>query len=203
MNHGERNDLPPRCDKPWLLPQTTLHAQARRTFCTSVCKLKLTPSNYIPHSTCSIYYNMGQQGWVDRELGYIVGRAGGSCLPEASPKLPRAFKSLSKSRQRLPKASQSLPKSPQSLPKASQSLPKAFQSLPKASPKPPKASPKSPQRLPRLTDYSPEPPRGPQSARGKERKSNPIKDSGSGRETPIETGAMFLFGETAFLITAR
>ena len=54
---------------------------------------------------------MGQQSWVDRELGYIVGRAGGSCLPKASPKLPRAFKSLSKSRQRLPKVS---PKSPQS-----------------------------------------------------------------------------------------
>ena len=110
---------------------------------------------------------MGQQSWVDRELGYIVGRAGGSCLPEASPKLPRAFKSLSKSRQRLPKASQSLPK-------VSPKTPPTYGLLPRASQKPPE--PKS----------------------GKERKSNPIKDSGSGRETPLETGAILLFGETAF-----
>ena len=100
---------------------------------------------------------------------------------KASPKLPRGFKSLSKSRQRLPKASQSLPKSPQSLPKASQSLPKV--------------SPKTPPTyglLPRASQRPPEP------KSGKERKSNPIKDSGSGRETPLETGAILLYGETAF-----
>ena len=124
---------------------------------------------------------MGQQSWVDRELGYIVGRAGGSCLPKASPKLPRAFKSLSKSRQRLPKASQSLPKSPQSLPKASQSLPKV--------------SPKTPPTyglLPRASQRPAEP------KSGKERKSNCIKDSGSGRERRLETGAILLFDKTAF-----
>ena len=45
MNRGEENDPPHRFNNPWLLPQRTLHAHARRTFCTSVCKLKLTPSN--------------------------------------------------------------------------------------------------------------------------------------------------------------
>ena len=63
---------------------------------------------------------MGQQGWVDRELGYIVGRAGGSCLPEASPKLPRAFKSLSV-----------LPKTPQSLPKVSPELSPGYGGVPR------------------------------------------------------------------------
>ena len=60
---------------------------------------------------------MGPAELVDREFGYIVGRAvgsvgrsGGSWLPQASPKLPKAFKSLPKPRQRLPKASQILPK---------------------------------------------------------------------------------------------
>ena len=45
VNAGGRNDPPTPFDKPWLLPQTTLHAHARRTFCTSVCKPRLTPSN--------------------------------------------------------------------------------------------------------------------------------------------------------------
>ena len=44
--HGDANDPPTPFHKPWLLPQTTLHAHARRTFCTSVCKPRLTPSNY-------------------------------------------------------------------------------------------------------------------------------------------------------------
>ena len=53
---------------------------------------------------------MGQQGWVDRELGYMVGRAGGSCLPEASPKLPQSFPEIPKVSPVSPKTSQSLPK---------------------------------------------------------------------------------------------
>ena len=37
VTEGEPNDPPTPFDKPWLLPQTTLHTHARRTFCTSVC----------------------------------------------------------------------------------------------------------------------------------------------------------------------
>ena len=45
VNPSDVNDPPTPFHKPWLLPQTTLHAHARRTFCTSVCKPRLTPSN--------------------------------------------------------------------------------------------------------------------------------------------------------------
>ena len=99
---------------------------------------------------------MGQQSWVDRELGYS--RSGGRLLPAQS----------------IPKASQSLQKPLKVLPKTPQSLPRVIAGL--------RRGPKG----------SPEP------KRGKERKSNPIKDSGSGRETPLETGAILLCGETAF-----
>ena len=118
---------------------------------------------------------------VEQEFGCIIDRAGGSWLPQAPLKLPRAFKSLSKSRQRLPKASQSLPKSPQSLPKASQSLPKV--------------SPKTPPTyglLPRASQRPPEP------KSANVRKFILNGNGGSGRESPLETGAILLFGETAF-----
>ena len=46
MTAGELSDPLTPVDIPWLLPQTSLHAHARRTFCTSVCKPRLTPSNY-------------------------------------------------------------------------------------------------------------------------------------------------------------
>ena len=83
-----------------------------------------------------------------------------------------------------------------------QSLPKASQRLQK----PLKVSPKTPQSLPKASpELSPgyggvprRPQESPEPKRGKERKSNTIKDSGSGRKTPLETGAILLFGETAF-----
>ena len=99
---------------------------------------------------------MGQQSWVDRELGYS--RSGGRLLPA------------------------------QSLPKASQNLQKPL-----------KVSPKTPQSLPRVIAGLRRGPKGsPEPKRAKERNSNTIKDSGSGRESPLETGAILLFDETAF-----
>ena len=70
---------------------------------------------------------MGQQSWVDRELGYIVGRAGGSCLPKASPKLPQSFpeppRVSAKPSKVCPKVPKVCPKSPQSLPRSPQTTP--------------------------------------------------------------------------------
>ena len=56
VNAGKANDPPPQCHKPWLLSQMTLHTHARRTFFTSVCKLKLTPSNYYYYYYYYYYY---------------------------------------------------------------------------------------------------------------------------------------------------
>ena len=67
---------------------------------------------------------MGQQSWVDRELGYIVGRAGGSCLPKASPKLPQSFPET-------PSLAKVSPKTPQSLPKVSPELSPGYGGVPK------------------------------------------------------------------------
>ena len=72
VDGGESSDPPTPFDKPWLLPQTTLHTHARRTFCTSVCQPKpnslklyslyniLSIINYllssIQYILCIIYY---------------------------------------------------------------------------------------------------------------------------------------------------
>ena len=68
--------------------------------------------------------NMGQQSWVHRELGYIVGRAGGSCLPKASPKLSQSFPEP-------PSLAKVSPKSSQSLPKVSPELSPGYGGVPK------------------------------------------------------------------------
>merc|ERR1712185_273898 len=112
------------------------------------------------------HYDMLPAELVDREFGYIVGRAdgrsggrtvgradgrtGGRTVGRAVGRLGQSLKASPKLPQSFPKAS---PKLPQSFPKASPKLP---QSLPKASPKPPQSLPKSSPDLVRFPPDSPE-----------------------------------------------
>ena len=94
---------------------------------------------------------MGPAELVDREFGYIVGRAdgrsggradgraGGRMVGRADGRLTLALSRLTLAPQSLPKVS---PKSLQSLPKVS---PKSLQSLPKVCPKPPRLPPRPPE----------------------------------------------------------
>ena len=92
---------------------------------------------------------------VDREFGYIVGRAdgraGGRTVGRADGRT--GGRTVGRAVGRLGQSLKASPKSPQSFPKASPKLPQSF---PKASPKPPQSLPKSSPDLVRFPPDSPE-----------------------------------------------
>ena len=90
---------------------------------------------------------MGPAELVDREFGYIVGRADGRAGGRT------VGRTVGRAVGRLGQSLKASPKSPQSFPKASPKLPQSF---PKASPKPPQSLPKSSPDLVRFPPDSPE-----------------------------------------------